>query len=363
MKRMAIMAAVLAAVGMAATVQAQEEYVLQCKQLGQGEARTLHTIAHIVGTIQGMGIGNLKMTQKVQQWITMECLEVGEDGTTRIHMGFDRYAMDMDIAGKQVKFDSADPASVVMPSQDEKAREKMIKSMSGMFTGKGLTATVTADGKCLKFEGLDEMFDSMKDMPGGEQMIKSLKESMSENLMKNESLGGHGWLPKKPVRIGEVWSSEQRMKMGPLGEVISKTRNKLLGVETINGRRIARVGQTMNMEMNPDFGFMKMPGAENMHMKMITEGGTGTWLWDLDSGYMVKMLQNAPMEMSVEFGSTTQPSASMGIKAKINYSQVAEIVGDEVAAKLLPVEMPKAPPIEKAKTMLDVGTTQPAEAE
>ncbi len=363
MKRMAIMTAVLAMAGMAATVQAQDEYVLQNKQLGPGEARTLHTIAHIVGAIQGMGIGNLKMTQKVQQWMKMECLEVSEDGTTRIRIGFDRFAMEMDMAGKQVKFDSADPASAVLPSQDEQAREKMTKSMGGMYTGKGLTATVTAEGKCLKLEGLDEMFEGMKDMPGGEQMAKSIKESMSENLMKNESLGGNGWLPKKPVRIGEVWSSEQRMKMGPLGEVISKTRNKLLGVETIDGRRIARVGQTMNMEMNPDFGFMKMPGAENVHMKMITEGGTGTWLWDLDNGYMIKMLQNAPMEMSVEFGSTTQPSVSMGIKAKINYSSVAEIVGDEVAAKLLPIEMPKAPPIEKAKTMLDVGTTQPAATE
>lgn len=342
MKRMAMMAAVLAVAGMTLAAQAQDEYTIQYKHPKAGETVVLHNTSHVVGTITGMGIGSTKMTQKIQQWIKMECLEINDEGVATLRMTFDRMAMDMDMGGQHMHFDSAEPPSS-QPDKENPAEEAIRKSMGGIFTGKSLTATVTAEGKCLKMDGLDELLEGMKDMPGGEQMAKMLRESMSENA-KEQWFGKTTWLPAKPVRIGDIWTSDQRMKLGPLGEVIMKAKNKLLGVDVVDGRHIARVGQTANMEMSPDLAGTKMPGAENMKMKMTSQGGTGTWLWDLDSGRMIKMQQNAPMEMAVEFGSTTQPSATMKMTQKFTYSSVTELVGDELAARLLPTETPKAPP-------------------
>jgi hypothetical protein len=362
MKRIWIAAAVLAVTGMTAVAQAQDEYTLQYKHPKAGEAVVLHNVNHVVGTIQGIGFGTVKMTQKTQQWMRIECLEIDDEGTAKIRVAFDRFVMDIDMGGKHVSFDSAEAPSS-QPSQEDPTKQNLRKSLGGMFTGKGLTGTVTAEGKCLKMEGIDEFVEGMKDMPGGEQMGKVIKDSMVENV-KEQWFGKTSWLPGKAVRIGDIWSSEQRMKMGPMGEVIIKSRNKLLGIETVDGRRIARVGQTVNMEVTPDFAGMKMPGAENMKMKITSQGGKGTWLWDLDKGCVVKMQQNAPMELTMEFGSTTQPSASVKMTQKFNYTTVVETVGDEAANKLLPLEAPKPPAVEPAKSMLDMGTTtQPAAKE
>ncbi len=351
MKRVWMAATVVAVTAMATAAWAQEEYVLQYGLPKPGEPVVMHSVTHIAGAMQGMGIGVQKMTQKIQQWIKLECLEVDSDGIAKVRMTFERMAMDMNFFGKSARFDSADPPSS-QPGKDD-ASEAMRKGTGLMFAGKSLTATVTPEGKCLKLEGIDEMFEGMKDFPGGESMLQSLKESMSENVMSNQLLNTQ-WVPKKPVRIGETWSTEQRMKMGPIGEVTVKSRNKLLAVETIDGRRIARIGQTTNMEVASTPGGSKLPGMENVQIKMTSLGGTGTWLWDLDKGRMVGAQQNAPLEMSTEFGSATQPSASFKIGAKANYSTAIEIVGDPIAAGLLPPETPKAPASEPSRGVLEM---------
>ncbi len=341
------MAAVLAA-AMATTARAQEEYVLQYKHPKVGEPVVQHVSGHVVGTFTGLGVGTMKMTQKVGQWIRLECLEVNEDGSAKLRMSFQRFAMDMDVGPTHVSFDSAEPPSS-QPDKEDPAKKALRQVAGAMVSGKGLTAVVTAEGKCLKIEGVDEMFSGIKDIPGGEQMGKALKEGMLENAASDDWCGQGVALPKRPVRIGEVWSGERRMNMGPMGKMLAKSKNKLLGVETVNGRHIARIAQTINMEMTPDLGSVaRMPGMENVQMRMVSQGGTGTLLWDIDKARLIKMQQTAPLEMNVDFGSTTQPSASVRMSAKFHYSQVARLEGDDLADKLLPTDEPKAAPVAPA---------------
>jgi hypothetical protein len=356
-------AAVLVVAGMAAAAQAQDEYILRYKHPEAGDAITLHTTSHVVGTLQGLGVGGQKMTQKVQQWMKGECLEVNEDGVATVHLTFERFAMDLNVGGRHVTFDSA-AAPSSQPDKEDPAQPAVRKILAGMFSGKGLTATVTSEGRCLKIEGMDEILEGMKDMPGNEQVAKLFKESMTEDALADDWFSNTTWLPKKPVRVGDVWSSERRMKMGPLGEGLAKSRNRLLGVETIEGRRIARIGQTMNMELSPNPAGMGISGAENMKMKIVCLGGTGTRLWDLDRGYVVRAQESSPLELTLEFGSTTQPSAAVKMTQKFNYSTTVEVVGDDVAAKLRTTEKPKPTAVAPGNGTVEMGapTTQPAAA-
>jgi hypothetical protein len=362
-----MMTVVLAATYVAGAVQAPQEYNIRYKHPKPGEPVVMQITNDVVGTMS-FGLGTQSMTQKTRQWIKTECMGIDPDGIAKVRMTFERFAMDMNVGPVHMTFDSADepaPDPTSQPSGKSPTpltmAQTMVKAMTKAMVGHTLTATIGPDGKCLKMEGMKEMFDRMfKDMPGGEQFAKPFKEVFSEDSFKDQFFGSLSWLPTKPVRIGDVWNTEQRIKMGPMGETVLKGKNKLLSVETIDGRRTARVGVTMNMEMGNGADGFKVAGR-TVKTKMTSTGGTGTWLWDLDRSRMIKLQQTYPMEMTTETGTSSQPGESFTMTQKVNYATTVELVGDELAARLLPDATPKVPAVQQPKAVPVVGTaTQPA---
>ncbi len=166
----------------------------------------------------------------------------------------------------------------------------------GAMVGKSLTATFDADGNCLSIEGFREMMqDAFKNIPGGKEMAKAFipddKEAAAQQFFGTAEI-----LPKHPVKIGDIWSSQQKLRLGPLGEVVTKTKSKLIGIETVDGRRFARVAMTMNMDLDNSDKPMEIAGTK-MKIHHECRGGTGSYLWDLDRHLMVRMKQTYPMEM------------------------------------------------------------------
>jgi len=365
-----MMTAVLTAAYVVGAVQAPQEYDIRYKHFKPGEAVVMQITNDVVGTMS-FGFGTQNMTQKTRQWARMECLQIEPDGIAKVRMTFERMAMDMNVGPFRMAFDSADepapqPASqpTSTPTDMASLQDTMVRGMTRALVGHSLTATISPDGKCLKLEGMKEMFDKMfKEMPGAEQFGKTFKEMFSEDTFKDQLFGTATWLPTRPVRIGEVWNIEQRMRMGPMGNAVVKGKNRLLSVETIDGRRIARVAVTMNMEMGEGAEGLKVAG-QTVKTKMTSTGGTGTWLWDLDRARMIKSQQICPMEMTMQTGSSSQPGESFTITQKLNYATTVEYIGDELAARLLPDETPKAPGTQEAKAAHQMGTaTQPTAIE
>jgi hypothetical protein len=358
MKRLSVMAAAVMGLIWPVAGLAQEEYALQYKHMKPGESMLMKTTNNMVGTMQVPGMGTQSLAQKQQQWLKQECLAIDESGNATVRTTFERVAQDSSIGPMRINFDTANPPAS-QPGGDSPALA-MQKAMGSAMVGHSIEAVMTSEGKCLKMTGMQEMMDSMfKEMPGGKEAAGAMKEMFSEDNFKQQFANATTWLPTKPVRIGEVWSTELRMKLGPIGEMVMKSKNKLLSVETIDGRHIARVGTTSNMEIGNGGEGMKIAG-QTMKMKMTSTGGTGAWLWDLDRARMIRLQQICPMDMTMDMGSTSQPNDSFKMTQKLNYSTAMTVVGDELAEKLLPTETVKAPPVTPAKSMLEAGATQPA---
>jgi hypothetical protein len=238
-------------------------------------------------------------------------------------MTFERMAMTMNAGPIAMTYDSADRDAAASQS----AFNPAVKMFDAMV-GKSFTARIDAQGKCLEVNGLKGLMDDVfKQVPGGQQTAKMMESMFSDNIIM-EKFGHIEWLPKKPVKIGDSWSTQYEMSMGPMGKMIMKGKNKLIGVEMVNGRRCARVAATTNMEMgNPDKPYEVNGVGVQMHM--TSTGGTGSWLWDVDRGLMVQMKTTAPMEITTEAqpqASQTQPANSFKMVQKMTYTTTVELV-------------------------------------
>lgn len=323
MKRLQLAVTILWLAGVAVAVQAQDTVSITYKPMKPGEVVRTRMGTDMVGTMSGMGPGSQNMTQKNDQWMKMECLGADPAGVTTVRMTFERMAMTMNIGPMTVAFDSAD--------KDRSATQMAFNPAARMFeamVGKSVTMRFDPQGKCLGVTGLREMMDDVfKQVPGGEQMAKLMESMLSDDAIM-ERFGYIGWLPKKPVAVGDTWTTQQDMSAGPMGKVVMKGKNKLIGIETVNGRRCARVATTTNMEMGNEDKPYEVKGM-HVQMHMTSTGGTGSWLWDIDRGQMVLMKTTAPVEITTEAqpqASQTQPTNNFKMVQKMTYTTTVELV-------------------------------------
>lgn len=359
MKRFQLALAVVLLATWTAAASAQEAVNIVYKPLKPGEVRRMHTGTSTVGTMGGMGPGTQNMTQKFDQWMKMECLNVDADGNTTVRMTFERMAMTMAVGPITMSFDSAEKNASASQSVFNPAA-KMFQAM----VGKSATARYDPQGKCLELKGMKEvMQEAFDQVPYGKDMAKTMESMFSDNSFA-EKFGHQTWLPKGSVKIGDIWSSQQDMPLGPMGKVIMKAKNKLIGIETVNGHRCARVAMTINMEVGNEDKPFEVNGMK-MKIHMTSIGGTGSWLWDLDRGQMVQMKQAIPTDMTVESqrsAAQSQPAETFKMSQKLTCSEVMELVeGDpnkmpltndaaQPAAKPVLLGVPAAPATQPAGT-------------
>jgi len=235
----------------------------------------------------------------MQQWLKMECVSVDARGVATVRMAFERVAMTMAMGPMTMEYDSA------LPPRDGFFNRQMGSAL-GAMVGAQLEADIDANGKCLAMRGIDEMFDKlMGDLPGAAQIRDMLKGAFTEDQIKEQWFRWYRCreaLPETRMQVGHVWTDDQSMNFGPLGEVNSKTKHKLLGVEDYQGRRCAKIVLTANLDMASGGPGVSntIPGLKSM--KMTSTGGTGLIYWDIDGERLASMVQSIPMEMTIEIG-------------------------------------------------------------
>lgn len=316
MKRIHIAIAICGLAGWAVAAQAQETVEIIHKPLAPGQIVRTHMNTSNVGTMSGIATGRQNVSQKQDQWLKTECLDVTAEGVRTLRTTFERMAMAMTMGPIHMQFDSADgkgPASQPLANP----MSQVIKAM----VGKSITARFDAGNNCLEVKGFQEMMEgAFKNVPGGREMAKAFLADDAD-LMQQQYFGYTTWLPDRPVKIGDVWTTDTKMPMGPMGTVAMKCKHKLVGVDTADGKRIARVIMTVNMEMDNADKPLEIGGGK-MNMHLTSTGGTGSWLWDLDKGQMVRMKQTSPMEMTI---GGQMPAAQSQPVAKVLMTQKAVV--------------------------------------
>lgn len=278
--------------------QAEDQIELKYVQLKPGEVQYMHMVQDTVGTMEGMGPVAQTMAQKFETWMRMDCLGVDADGVATIRLTYDRVAMSMNMGPIKMAFDSA------KKDDPEAANNPIVAPFAGALSamaGLSFEARIDPQGKCLEVKGVSEAIEAMtKDMPGGEQMAELFASFMSEESMKDNWAGAIWKTPNSKVRIGEVWSDERRMPLGPMGEQVIKIKYKLLGTEVYKGRSCAKIGGTLAMGMGTPPEGMKVPGGGQMKMQMTAQDGKSLILWDYARGRMMSSKMSLPVEIVME---------------------------------------------------------------
>ena len=128
----------------------------------------------------------------------------------RVTVKYDRVAMDMNMMGQEMKYDSAKKG-------DASADPLGIGKSVGIFVGKEIKLVLDEKDEVLEVENLDAL---MKEMTEANPMASMFGQIFSKDAMKNmmrqSALYG---VPGKPVKAGDAWPFVFSLPMPPLGNV------------------------------------------------------------------------------------------------------------------------------------------------
>jgi len=167
------------------------------------------------------------------------------------------------------------------------------------------TATLDEKLKVAKLEGYDKFLDAVSD---GDAAQKKLMKAMMPETTIRQSFGQTFMIaPDKPVAVGDKWDRTDKMALGPLGNVETKSAFKLEAVKD-DVATISMKGDLTFKASDADAGLpFKISNAE-----LKAEKFTGAHKFDLKTG----RLTNSKIEMEMA-GTMTIEAAGQTIDAKL----------------------------------------------
>ena len=258
-----------------------------------------------------MTFGDQKMEQKVgttmDTTMTVRAHENGKD--KRVNITYDRIAMSMNMAGQEMKYDSAKPA-------DAAADPIGLGKSLGAFLGKEIKMTMDEKDEVLEVENLDAM---MKELAASNPMASTLGQMFNKDAMKNMMRQGSLYAsPGKPVKAGDSWPFQFAMPLPALGNVDMSGTYTLKSIGDHAGVKCAEIALTgklgMNIAASGDSQADEANPLKQLGLKMDGGKMTGTLWFDPALGICreVKMTQ----EMNLKMNNPQKPGESMEIPMK-----------------------------------------------
>jgi hypothetical protein len=168
------------------------------------------------------------------------------------------------------------------------------------------TATLDDKMKVTKLEGYDKFLEAITD--GDADQKKLMKAMMPETTIRQSFSQTFLIAPDKPVAVGDKWDRTDKMALGPLGNVETKSAYKLDAVK----------GDVATISMKGDLTFKAGDGDDaGLPFKikkadLKAENFTGTHKFDMKAG----RLSESKIEMEMA-GTMTIEAAGMTIDAKM----------------------------------------------
>lgn len=172
---------------------------------------------------------------------------------------------------------------------------------------KDVTFTATLDDKMTvsKLEGYDQFLDAVS---GGDEGQKKLMRAMMPETTIRQSFGQtFNISPEKPVAVGDRWERTDKMALGPLGSVETKSAFRL---DSVKGD-VATIAMTGDLKFKPGDGDAGLP-FKVTKADLKAENFTGTHRFDVKAG----RLTDSKMEMTMA-GTMTIEVAGKTIDARM----------------------------------------------
>ena len=221
-----------------------------------------------------------------------------EDGKRkRVAMRYGRVAMEMNMAGQKVEFDS---------DKKDTPATGPLASMGGLV-GKEFRMLLDENDQVLDVENLDEILKAFSGDPvAGKIMGQFLNKDSMKELVQGSMLRA---MPDHPVKPGDSWPVTYGTKMGQMGSM------KVEGTYTFNkpvqlgGHACVLIGTAATLTMDMDFAKMAGGAAggnaeaaemiKKMDMKVADAKMIGSITFDPELGMARDMTMTTNMTMSM----------------------------------------------------------------
>jgi len=201
---------------------------------------------------------------------------------------------------KEFSMDTSSPEMEAMSmsydSKDPESGNSPIGQMMGPLLEMKPKVVLDAEGKIVG------------DVDAGSKELAMAAEQMgmSATQIMETVTEGYQILPAQPVKIGDTWSAEKTTSLGSgMDSVTVNIDYTLEGVENLDGREVAKVSYTTELDTSVDMA--------GMAMTMKSTKFEGFSLFDLQQQLIVENVLSADMSISVPQGAQTGPTAMQSI--------------------------------------------------
>lgn len=153
-----------------------------------------------------------KMKMDMSTYYSMDVLE--DDGDVKtVTSTYDRFKMNMGIAGMNIEVDSDKPLASFGTDEDGNDPMKMLNGLLGAIKGRQFTMKINAEGKVLEVTGFEDMAKSIVDSLGiegtkGQQMIAQFNKQFNGESIKDQFERVLYIFPNKVIKVGDSWEKK-----------------------------------------------------------------------------------------------------------------------------------------------------------
>jgi hypothetical protein len=240
----------------------------------EGEEVKYRLTQQTTATVSGLpnGLGNMKVDTTMALVVRSVVKEVAADGTVTLEQVYESIRMDIN-SPMAMAVDSA--------NKDAAADTNPMNAALGAMLGESFVIVVSPRGVVQKVEGLDRLmekvFKTIPQNPASAAATQAMRNSLSDESMKQILSQGFAQFPDRAVKVGESWSGESTIANPLFGKATTTTTSTLTAVE----------GQVAKIAMKLDLKFDPAQAAANpvgMAMKVADSNGEGELLFDVAKG-------------------------------------------------------------------------------
>jgi hypothetical protein len=236
---------------------------------------------------QNIGGANIDMEMKQTIETSQTIDDVLADGSAKATTKFTR-----------VKIDIKGPFAVTLDSADLKAADgnPIATMMAGVVKALAkveFSATHKPNGEMADVKVAEGVVKGFKNLPGAALMGDMFTEDGLKQMMSQSGMT----VPKDAVAEGATWSQKVSNKL-PSGKMTGEMKYTYRGKETVDGKTFQKITYTPDLAIDPD------PKA--VPIKLKSQKGTGTILFDNDLGRIHELVMETTTEMSMAIANINQ---------------------------------------------------------
>lgn len=257
-------------------------------------------------------------------YLIVEVTGAAEGGGYKVAIEYSDIAVDMTMQGQTFAFDSRKEGEQTQDPNNPMA--KVLSKVFGSMVGGRFLCTLGPDGKITKVEGVKEFAEKVLNANPNPQARQMVAGMLNEDMLKQNFAANleHQWLPEKPVKIGDSWTHEQKLPLGPLGNLAIELKYTFTRWESIEGVRCVALEFAGTMAGTPPKA--QQPQAQ-MRFNSFDGSLDGTTWFDPEAGQMVKSTTTQDMQMNMTM--TIPNQGEQSISTDVRQMVTVELVATE----------------------------------